>query len=185
MESSPESVRPLKRVKYVQQDDTVPVDMTASDIRGPESMSGPLVTDVPMFDNPWALTTDLSSPSQVLFNLHEDLGTPWPQTFTGEEVNLRPSSIIPTKLLCSLLVYAFAFTPLYSSSNTFLAEPLCGILNKRGATMGRRGERTCCTHSPRSHSHPLPLHNSTKSIFHPSCSRLRSSSNRKGIKASC
>ncbi|SPJ85320.1 uncharacterized protein FTOL_11101 [Fusarium torulosum] len=85
MESSPESVRPLKRVKYVQQDDTVPVDMTASDIRGPESMSGPLVTDVPMFDNPWALTTDLSSPSQVLFNLHEDLGTPWPQTFTATQ----------------------------------------------------------------------------------------------------
>ncbi|KAG5664645.1 hypothetical protein KAF25_008379 [Fusarium avenaceum] len=82
MESSPESARPLKRVKYVQQDDTVPVDMTASDIRGPESMGGPLVTDVPMFDHPWALTTDLSSPSQVLFNLHEDLGTPWPQTFT-------------------------------------------------------------------------------------------------------
>lgn len=101
MESSPESARPLKRVKYVQQDDTVPVDMTASDIRGPESMGGPLVTDVPMFDNPWALTTDLSSPSQVLFNLHEDLGTPWPQTFTGEEVNLRSYSSILTKILCS------------------------------------------------------------------------------------
>ncbi|KAM0202241.1 hypothetical protein ACHAPQ_001724 [Fusarium lateritium] len=85
MESSPESVRPLKRVKYVQQDDTVPVDMTASDIRGPESMGGPLATDVPMFDNPWALTTDLSSPSQVLFNLHDDLGTPWPQTFTATQ----------------------------------------------------------------------------------------------------
>ncbi|KIL91881.1 hypothetical protein FAVG1_04284 [Fusarium avenaceum] len=85
MESSPESARPLKRVKYVQQDDTVPVDMTASDIRGPESMGGPLVTDVPMFDHPWALTTDLSSPSQVLFNLHEDLGTPWPQTFTATQ----------------------------------------------------------------------------------------------------
>ncbi|KAF4992178.1 hypothetical protein FGRMN_7309 [Fusarium graminum] len=38
-----------------------------------------------MFDNPWALTTDLSSPSQVLFNLPEDLGTPWTPTFTANQ----------------------------------------------------------------------------------------------------
>ncbi|KAF4441676.1 hypothetical protein F53441_11936, partial [Fusarium austroafricanum] len=90
MESSPESVRPLKRVKYVQQDDTTPVNISASGIKVPEGVDRSLVTDAPLFENPWPLTSGFSSPSQVLFNLPEDLGTSWiAPTFTAPQPALN------------------------------------------------------------------------------------------------
>lgn len=94
MESSPESTRPLKRVKYEQHDDTIPLSIHGPDISVPEStngLNGSLVTDDSFFDNPWPSTSGLSSPSQVLFNLPEDFNnntTSWTHTSTGEEVNL-------------------------------------------------------------------------------------------------
>lgn len=92
MESSPESTRPSKRVKYEQHDDMIPLTMSGPDIRVPANMNGSLIADDQFYDNSWALTTQLSSPSQVLFNLSEDLNAPWTPTSTGEEVNL--SSLI-------------------------------------------------------------------------------------------
>jgi hypothetical protein len=88
MESSPESVRPVKRVKYAQQDDAIPLNTATSSIRTSDTVNEPLVTDVPLFDNTWPMTTELSSPSEVLFNLPEDLGNSWAPAFTGKEVNL-------------------------------------------------------------------------------------------------
>ncbi|KAF4468784.1 hypothetical protein FALBO_4320 [Fusarium albosuccineum] len=82
MEESPELDRPLKRVKYAQQDDgAIPVNIAASDIRAPDGIPGSLTTDVPLFDNPWTLSAGLASPSQVLFNLPEDIAGSWVSTF--------------------------------------------------------------------------------------------------------
>jgi hypothetical protein len=92
MERSPEPTRPSKRVKYEQHDDTIQMSTSGADIKVPSSINGSLIVDVPFFDNPWPSTTALSSPSQVFFNLSEDLDTSWTHTSTGEEVNL--SSLI-------------------------------------------------------------------------------------------
>jgi hypothetical protein len=88
MESSPESVRPVKRVKYARQDDTIPLNIATSSIRASDSVDGSLVTDAPLFENTWPTTTGVSSPSEVLFDLPEDLGNSWAPAFTGKEVNL-------------------------------------------------------------------------------------------------
>ncbi|QGI65959.1 hypothetical protein CEK26_009909 [Fusarium fujikuroi] len=85
MESSPESVRPVKRVKYARQDDTIPLSIATSSIRASDSVDGSLVTDVPLFENTWPTTTGVSSPSEVLFDLPEDLGNSWAPAFTGDE----------------------------------------------------------------------------------------------------
>ncbi|KAI1025903.1 hypothetical protein LB503_006926 [Fusarium chuoi] len=85
MESSPESVRPVKRVKYARQDDTIPLDIATSSIRASSSVDGSLVTDVALFENTWPTTTGVSSPSEVLFDLPEDLGNSWAPAFTGDE----------------------------------------------------------------------------------------------------
>ncbi|KAF5619973.1 hypothetical protein F25303_12632, partial [Fusarium sp. NRRL 25303] len=82
MESSPESVRPVKRVKYARQDDTIPLSIATSSIRASDSVGGSLVTDVPLFENTWPTTTGVSSPSEVLFDLPEDLGNSWAPAFT-------------------------------------------------------------------------------------------------------
>ncbi|KAH7227938.1 fungal-specific transcription factor domain-containing protein [Fusarium oxysporum] len=85
MESSPESVRPVKRVKYARQDDAIPLNIATSSIRDSDSADASLVTDVPLFENTWPMTTGVSSPSEVLFNLPEDLGNSWAPAFTGDE----------------------------------------------------------------------------------------------------
>ncbi|KAH7185781.1 fungal-specific transcription factor domain-containing protein [Fusarium flagelliforme] len=91
MESSPESTRPLKRVKYEQHDDAIPLSIHGPDISVPESingLNGSLVTDDSFFDNPWPSTSGLSSPSQVLFNLPEDFSnntTSWAHTSTAPQ----------------------------------------------------------------------------------------------------
>lgn len=89
MEDSPESERPLKRVKYAQQDgDITPVNIAASDIRAPDGIPGSMTTDISLFDSPWAQPTGLASPSQVLFSLSEDLNSGSWASFPGEETNL-------------------------------------------------------------------------------------------------
>lgn len=90
MEDSPESERPLKRVKYAQQDgDIIPVNIAAPNIRAPDGIPGPMTTDVSIFDNTWPLPAGLASPSQVLFSLSEDLNSgSWAPSFPGEETNL-------------------------------------------------------------------------------------------------
>ncbi|KAM5346713.1 hypothetical protein ACJ41O_009718 [Fusarium nematophilum] len=85
MEDSPESDRPLKRVKYEcarEDDEAIPVNIAAADIR---DNNGSLASDVPLFDSSWALSSDLTSPSQVLFNLPEDLDGSWGPSFPGED----------------------------------------------------------------------------------------------------
>ncbi|KAG5763747.1 hypothetical protein H9Q69_008312 [Fusarium xylarioides] len=89
MESSPESVRPVKRVKYARQDDTIPLDIATSSIRASDSVDGSLVTDVPLFENTWPTTTGVSSPSEVLFDLPEDLGNSWAPAFTAPQPALN------------------------------------------------------------------------------------------------
>ncbi|RSL53705.1 hypothetical protein CEP53_007672 [Fusarium sp. AF-6] len=99
MEGSPESERPLKRVKYAQQDgDIIPVNIAASDIRAPDGIPGSMNTDVSLFDNTWPLPPGLGSPSQVLFSLSEDLNNgSWASTFPAPQpagLNL-PSATSP------------------------------------------------------------------------------------------
>ncbi|KAJ4234391.1 hypothetical protein NW759_001382 [Fusarium solani] len=99
MEDSPESERPLKRVKYAQQDgDIIPVNIAASDIRAPDGIPGSMTTDVSLFDNPWPLPAGLASPSQVLYSLSEDLNSSsWASSFPAPQpagLNL-PSATSP------------------------------------------------------------------------------------------
>ncbi|ENH61794.1 hypothetical protein FOC1_g10014746 [Fusarium oxysporum f. sp. cubense race 1] len=89
MESSPESVRPVKRVKYARQDDAIPLNIATSSIRDSDSADASLVTDVPLFENTWPMTTGVSSPSEVLFNLPEDLGNSWAPAFTAPQPALN------------------------------------------------------------------------------------------------
>ncbi|KAL4724138.1 hypothetical protein ACLX1H_008747 [Fusarium chlamydosporum] len=100
MESSPESTRPSKRVKYEQHDDMIPLTMSGPDIRVPANMNGSLIADDQFYDNSWALTTQLSSPSQVLFNLSEDLNAPWTPTSTATQpaaLNLYEATALQTE----------------------------------------------------------------------------------------
>ncbi|CAM1502062.1 Fc.00g040460.m01.CDS01 [Cosmosporella sp. VM-42] len=88
MGDSPGSDRPLKRVKYAQQEEqddrkpviTLPGPMNMGTISPADSFSEPL-NEVPMFDNPWMLPHEpheLSSPSQMLLTLStEDLNASW------------------------------------------------------------------------------------------------------------
>ncbi|EWY88616.1 hypothetical protein FOYG_09738 [Fusarium oxysporum NRRL 32931] len=89
MESSPESVRPVKRVKYARQDDAIPLNIATSSIRDSDSADASLVTDVPLFENTWPMTTGVSSPSEALFNLPEDLGNSWAPAFTAPQPALN------------------------------------------------------------------------------------------------
>ncbi|KAF7533350.1 hypothetical protein G7Z17_g13524 [Cylindrodendrum hubeiense] len=79
MEDSPGSDRPLKRVKYAQQEDhsiaTLPVNMATGIIRPTNNLPGSF-TDAPLFETPWPLQPGLPSPSQMLLSLPEDLNPP-------------------------------------------------------------------------------------------------------------
>ncbi|KAF5965658.1 hypothetical protein FCOIX_12872 [Fusarium coicis] len=96
MESSPESVRPVKRVKYARQEDTIPLNIATSSIRASDSVDGSLVTDAPLFENTWPTTTGVSSPSEVLFDLPEDIGNSWAPAFTGKEKGDEREHVAPT-----------------------------------------------------------------------------------------
>ncbi|KAH7132758.1 fungal-specific transcription factor domain-containing protein [Dactylonectria macrodidyma] len=88
MEDSPEPDRWLKRVKYAQQDDkTIPANIAVASTGATDSIHRPLTTDVPLFESPWRFSSGLTSPSQVLFNLPEDLDCPWGPTFPDYRVD--------------------------------------------------------------------------------------------------
>ncbi|RGP66204.1 hypothetical protein FLONG3_8933 [Fusarium longipes] len=89
MDSSPEPTRPSKRVKYEQHDDTIQMSTSEAGIKVPENINGSTMIDVPFFDNPWPSTTALPSPSQVFFNLPEDLNASW----TPNSTAIQPATL--------------------------------------------------------------------------------------------
>ncbi|KAL6409660.1 hypothetical protein AUP68_06043 [Ilyonectria robusta] len=80
MEDSTGSDRPLKRVKYAQQEDlsipTLPGNMAMGIIRPVDNVPGSL-PDAPLFATPWSLQSGLTSPSEMLMSLSEDLNHTW------------------------------------------------------------------------------------------------------------
>lgn len=155
MESSPESVRPVKRVKYARQDDTIPLDIATSSIRASSSVDGSLVTDVALFENTWPTTTGVSSPSEVLFDLPEDLGNSWAPAFTGKEVNLL--SLTPCIQLTSP---TFPHDSAFSETLQILTLTRCPcqipvedlevrwVSDERGVNLGRKEMRENMLHPP-------------------------------------
>jgi hypothetical protein len=153
MESSPESVRPVKRVKYARQDDAIPLNIATSSIRDSDSADASLVTDVPLFENTWPMTTGVSSPSEVLFNLPEDLGNSWAPAFTGKEVNLLSLTI-------HLTSPTFPYGSAFSETLQILTLTCCPcqipvedlevrwVSDERGVTMGRKEMRENMLHPP-------------------------------------
>lgn len=186
MEGSPESERPLKRVKYAQQDgDITPVNIAASDIRVPDGIPGSMVPDVSLFDNTWSVPAGLASPSQVLYSLSEDLNCgSWVPTFPGEETNLLSftrrllfaspfSSLLPHPPLpvdgVSPLILDFA-VPVIS-----LWRILRWVSSRGRATLGVE-VRENMMHPPTPLLLLLPPRRTIRltTHLHPSCSRLRS-----------
>ncbi|KAH7157718.1 fungal-specific transcription factor domain-containing protein [Dactylonectria estremocensis] len=83
MDDSPGSDRPLKRVKYAQQDDedhsipTLPVNVATGIITPAADIPSSEFTDDPLFDSSWPLHADLASPSQLLMSTDDEDLPPW------------------------------------------------------------------------------------------------------------
>lgn len=110
MEDSTGSDRPLKRVKYAQQEDlsiaTLPENVAMGIIRPVDNVPGSL-PDAPLFATPWSLQSGLTSPSEMLLSLSEDLNHSWATALPGEETCRQLSLSLPS-------TYNFTILPLLS-----------------------------------------------------------------------
>ncbi|KAH7175775.1 fungal-specific transcription factor domain-containing protein [Dactylonectria macrodidyma] len=126
MDDSPGSDRPLKRVKYAQEEEeisidhsiaTLPVNVAAGTITPAGDIPGSF-TDDPLFDSSWSLHADLArSPSQLLMsNDDEDLPS-WVSVLSGTESS-------KTTTACNhpahILAFTFTWSPNVSASSPLL-----------------------------------------------------------------
>ncbi|KAI5464724.1 fungal-specific transcription factor domain-containing protein [Mariannaea sp. PMI_226] len=108
MDDSPGSDRPVKRVKYAQQDHepivTMPVSMTIEANSG--SAYGIPVPSV--FQSPWSSQPGLASPTEVLLTLAEDPHISWTPSVPGEK-RCRPTPFFKLSFM-----FIFPVAPFFS-----------------------------------------------------------------------